>query len=210
MGDEADAMIDGFYADPERGVFGPGGRSNTAGIVFDPEPQPAHDRDTPGGPALVESERGPVPGGVFDALAARHQVERTARLAAERDLERARRILGQGPYLVVKLDSLNALTDAGNVEVRLAFGGGITTDMVRAVLDLGEQAARQLGMQGPARAEQQATVRIPDQLLGDDHNLFRCRHPDCVRDAAAAAQPAEKPQEQRAPWVPGFSRGKRS
>lgn len=153
-----------------------------------PEPQPAHVRDVPGESALVESERGPVPGGVFDALAARHQAEHAARLAAEKDLEHARRILGQGPYLVVKLGSLNDLTDAGQVEVRLAFGGGITTDMVRAVLDLGDQAARQLGMTGMPLVS-----AVQEHLPGAEHNLFRCKHPDCVRDAAAA-QPAEKPQ----------------
>lgn len=171
-----------------------------------PEPQPAHVRDGvhtralaeievahnaqqgPVVPGLCESVPGPVPGSRYDYLSERYQQERTARRAAQQDLEHARKILGQGPYVVVKLSDLNALTDAGKVEVRLAFGGGVTTDMVRAVLSLGDQAARDLGLQP------QGGMRFGVDAHGGVRPSADCDWP-AVRCIGHQEQPAEKPQE---------------
>lgn len=120
-----------------------------------PAPEPAHRRDTPEASALEHDPR--VPLGVHDLLAARFQQERTARRAAEEELESARRLIGQGPFVIVKLSSLNALTDEGQVGVTVACGGGVTSHMCGAVLSLGVQAVQQR----TARGEQGDTVRLP-------------------------------------------------
>jgi hypothetical protein len=151
--------------------------------------------------ALVEQASGPVPAGVHDLLAARFQQERTARRAAEEELESARRLIGQGPFAIVKLNSLNALTDHGMAEIKVGFGGGVTKHMLAAVLSLGQQAvAEEAGRH--AAGEQEATVRLPDaRNLGHGHvrpradgAKARCGGPgicpECSRERAA-----EKPQE---------------
>lgn len=123
-----------------------------------PAPEPAHPRDTPEASALeLPPMQAVVPAGVHDLLAARFQQERTARRAAEEELESARRLIGQGPFVIVKLSSLNALTDEGQVGVTVACGGGVTSHMCGAVLSLGVQAVQQR----TARGEQGDTVRLP-------------------------------------------------
>ncbi len=139
-----------------------------------------------------------------DLLAMRYQQERTARLALEQELESARRLIGQGPFAIVKLSSLNALTDAGQVEVKVGFGGGITRHMLRAVLSLGQQAVAdeeartaEQAPRGQVRAvlgEQEATVRLPDtratcpacgMVTGPYPEVHQC----------TGNWPAQKPQE---------------
>jgi hypothetical protein len=128
------------------------------------------------GTLMIENEPGPVPAGVHDLLAARFQQERTARLAAEEELESARRLIGQGPFVVVKLPKAWLETDSnpgeGPLEVKVGFGGGVTRHMLGAVLSLGQQAVAEEGARlaeqtprGTVRSiigGQEETVRLPD------------------------------------------------
>lgn len=134
-----------------------------------PDPEPAHPRDTPDRSALHPKDG---PGHrLVDDLEQRLQVARAARRAAEEELEGARKLIGSGPFVIVKLQSLNAITDSGEAEVRVAFGGGVTRHVLGSVLSLGMQAVQESlppadPTRGQVRAmvsgEQDATVRLPE------------------------------------------------
>ena len=147
---------------------------------------------------LVEVGSPAVPAGVHDAALFKLRQEQVARRAAEEELESARRLIGQGPFVVVKLRSLSDLTDTGQVEVKIGFGGGVTRHMLRAVLSLGQQAvadeAARTAEQTPRGqvrsivGEQGDTVRLPEKRQGRE---WSGREPHGVQMNG----PAEKPQE---------------
>lgn len=110
------------------------------------EPEPVHTRDTAG---YHDHRRALV-------LERDLRAERRARAVAEEELERARRLVGGGPFLLIRLDSLNALTDSGQFQARLVGGGGVTPHMFAAVLSLAEEALR------GAHGQQEETVRLPE------------------------------------------------
>jgi hypothetical protein len=157
-----------------------------------PEPEPAHPQDGVSTEALPHPRHSVRYQDHLRALEAEREAreQRDRRRAAEEELERARRIIGSGPFAVVKLSSLNDLTDSGAVEVRVGFGGGVARHMLPAVLALGIQAAREAEpiASESAHGEQENTVRLPpvmpEHLDGEGE---RCGCMDL--------QPAETTQE---------------
>jgi len=153
-------------------------------VVTWPEPQPAHVRDGVRTEALVDSEHAPVPYAehqkVLDALILARRsrgFNRTKYLEAAKELDALRKIVGNGPHVVVKLSDLSALTDSGAVEVRVGFGGGVTRHMLPTILGLGLQACEQ---------EAPAPEACHWCLSGRD---------DCPRHAQKPQEPLE--------WEPG-------
>jgi hypothetical protein len=157
--------------------------------------------------AGLDSQRGLVTGPI-DPVESRHssqyadhrralvaekdlRQERAARRAAEEELESARRLIGQGPFAIVKLNSLNALTDHGMAEIKIGFGGGVTKHMLAAVLSLGQQAvAEEAGR--TVTGEQGDTVRLPemvDRPRCDGHCSGQFKDPDCSWHGRSAGQP---------------------
>lgn len=123
-----------------------------------PVPEPVHPRDTPEASAIETRHSAGYQDHQRALAAERHlRAALSARKAAEEELEGARRLIGQGPFVIVKLSSLNDLTDSGRVGVKVAGGGGVTPHMFGAVLSLG---ARAVSESVTAHGEQGDTVRL--------------------------------------------------
>jgi hypothetical protein len=146
-----------------------------------------------------------VPAGVHDLLAARFQQERTARLALEQELEDARRLVGQGPFIVVKADSLNAIADGGEIRFKLAHGNGVTRHMIPALLSLAWQSITEAQPEPETvdcslctATSQDLPAHMRDYHSASGSQGDTVRLPETPQEwvgSAGPIRPAEKPQE---------------